>query len=224
MSSDNDIIDDDNNLDFGHPFLVLTDNNNICKTWESAFNDDSFKNEYNSFSDTEKNNISDNLQNRTCQAIKGVKQCFTANGTLETCNNLQKQVPKTITQLMNQYSNNLNEIKNKELSNIKSFVNEKDTLLTNLINQYTSRKDLLNTNQSYHQTIDSELNNKEKDIVELGDKIEKIENLKEFTTEDIKDERSNFFWYQSNNKTINMIIRILLCIYIILIIFLFSYR
>ncbi len=215
--NDNDMIDDDNNLDFGHPFLVLTDNNNICKTWESAFNDESFKNDYNSFSDTEKNNITDNLQNRTCQSIKGVKQCFTANGILETCNNLQTQVPKTIKQLMNQNSNDLNQIKNKELNNLKIFVNEKDTLLTNLINQYTSRKDLLNTNESYHQTIDTELNKKEKDMVDLGDKIEKIDNLKEFTTEDIKDERSNFFWYQTNNKTINLIIRILLFIYIILI-------
>ena len=217
MSTNDDIIDDDNNLDFGHPFLVLTDNNNICKTWETAFNDQSFKNDYNSFNDTEKNNINANLQNRTCQSIKGIKQCFTVNGVLETCNNLQKQVPKTISQLMNQYSKNLNEIKNKELSNLKIFVNEKDSLLTNLINQYSSRKDLLNTNESYHQTIDTELNKKQKDFVDLGDKIEKIDNLKEFTSEDIKDERLNFFWYQTNNIYINTIIRILLFVYIILI-------
>jgi len=218
MANINNIIDDDNNLDYPHPYLVLSDNNNICKTWESALNDANFKNDYNSFDNTEKSNIDNNLGNRTCQSIKGTKQCFTVNGLLEKCNNLPNQIPKTIKPVMNQIDNQINQSKKGDVNNINNFIKEKDTLLTNLINQYTSRKDLLNTNESYHNTIDSEINKKEKDEVELGDKIDKIDNLKEFTVEDIKDERSNSVWYQNNNKITSKILKGLLIIYILIVI------
>ena len=36
----------DKNLVFNYPFLVLSDNNNICKTWEKALEDTNFKAEY----------------------------------------------------------------------------------------------------------------------------------------------------------------------------------
>jgi hypothetical protein len=218
MANINDMIDDDNNLDYAHPYLVLSDDNNICKTWQTALNDSNFKDDYNSFNDIERSNIDNNLENRTCQSIKGTKKCFTVNGVLETCNNLQNQIPKTIKPIMTRLDNEINDKKKIDVNNLNKFIKEKDTLLTNLINQYTSRKDLLNTNESYHSTIDLEINKKEKDEVELGDKIDKIDNLKEFTIEDIKDERSKFFWYQTYNKIINMILKGLLSIYILIII------
>lgn len=208
----------DKNLSFNYPFLVLSDTQNICKTWEKALEDSNFKKEYDDFNDAEKKNINDNIQSRTCQSINNIKQCFTTAGILETCSNIKLEEQSNMTKFIKTINKTLNDKKQVDIKNVDTQIENTTTLIDNLITQYTNRQEMLNMNQGYNNIIDENINHKLKEEIELGDDIEKIDNLKEFTQEDIKDERSNFFWYQSKNNTINKIIRYSLIILIIVII------
>ena len=208
----------DKNLVFNYPFLVLSDNNNICKTWEKALEDTNFKAEYDLLNEKDKKNINNNLQSRSCQSINNIKQCFTTSGKLETCSGIKKDNPNNMVNIMAKISKELSKKKNTDIKNLDAETQNTTTLVDNLISQYTSRKEMLNMNDGYHNTIDESINKRKQEEVELGDNIEKIDNLKEFTQEDIKDERSLFFWYQSNNKIVNKIIWYLLIIFICIII------
>jgi len=208
----------DKNLVFNYPFLVLSDNNNICKTWEKALEDTTFKAEYDLLNEKDKKKIADNLQSRTCQPINNINQCFTTSGKLETCSGIKKDNPNNMVNLMAKISKELSNKKTTDIKNLDAETQNTTTLIDNLITQYTNRKEMLNMNDGYHNTIDESINKRKQEEVELGDNIEKIDNLKEFTQEDIKDERSGFFWYQSKNKIINKIIKYLLIIFICIII------
>jgi hypothetical protein len=208
----------DKKLVFNYPFLVLSDNNNICKTWEKALEDTSFKAEYNLLNEKDKKNIEKNLQSRTCQTINNIKQCFTTSGKLETCSEIKKDNPNNMSNIMAKISKDLSNKKKKDIKKLDDETESRTTLINNLITQYTNRKEMLNMNDGYHNTIDESINKRRQEETELGDNIEKINNLKEFTQEDIKDERSGVFWYQSKNKIINKIIRYLLIIFLCIII------
>ncbi len=195
----------DKNLVFNYPFLVLSDNNNICKTWEKALEDSNFKTEYDLLNEIDKKNIDTNLQSRTCQSINNIKQCFTTAGTLETCSAIKKDNPNNMVNLMAKISKELQDKKTQDIKNLDDETKNTTTLLDNLITQYTNRQEML-------------INKRTQEEVELGDNIDKIDNLKEFSQENIKDFRSKFLWYQKKNNTINKIIRYLLFIFIFVIV------
>ncbi len=208
----------DKNLVFNYPFLVLSDNNNICKTWEKALENADFKAEYNLLGEKDKKNIDDNLQSRTCQTINNIKQCFTSAGKLETCSGIKKDNPNNMSNIMTKITKELSDKKNIDIKKLDDETQNRRTVIDNLITHYTNRKEMLNMNDGYHNTIDESINKRRQEEVELGDNIDKTDNLKEFSQEDIKNERSSFFWYQSKNKIINKIIWYLLIIFICIIV------
>jgi hypothetical protein len=124
---------DDPELDYPQPFLLLTDNGNICQTWESAFKDPNFKKEYDTMSEADKKTISNNLKTRTCQSIKNVNQCFTINGEFETCNNLANEDPKSIRKIMSEIDTVAEAKKAEMLNEIDQYIEKRRDIIDNLI-------------------------------------------------------------------------------------------
>ena len=202
----------DNELDYQHPFLVLSDNNNICQTWGNALQNSNFiDNSYNKFSEEDKKIIQDNLKTRTCQMIDNVNQCFTTNGLLETCKKLPDEHPKSIRDIMTKIDTMAQNKKNEMLVKLTRVVEKKRLEIDTLINQYASRKTMINMNQGYKAITTSSINKNQELKNNLGDEINDVDNLKEFATNDNKIIRNTIEWYYLKNNIIKVALRVLLC-------------
>jgi hypothetical protein len=213
------VIVKDNKLIFNYPFLVMSDNNNICKTWETALEDNAFKSEYDTFNVKDKEKINKNMKSRTCQTINNINQCFTTAGQLETCSPIKKDNPNNMNTILTKIKKQLSDKKKVDIKNLDNEMNKITSLADNLITQYSNRQEMLNMNEGYHNTIDESINARRKEETNLGDNLDKIDNLKEYTQEDIRDTRNSFFWYQSKNNIVEQIMRYSLLFFIICIVF-----
>jgi hypothetical protein len=209
-------ISDESKMDFPHPFLVLSDNQNICQTWETAFNNPKFKSKYDILTETEKNTISSNLKTRTCQSVDNVMQCFTINGEFETCKNLQDEEPKSIRKIMSEIDTITNSKKGTMIQNLNKFVNKKREVVDNLINNYISRKEMLDMHSGFMSLADQniERNIEEKNM--LADDLNKTQELKEFTNSELSKTRSDIEWYNYRYKILITVVKVLLSILILI--------
>jgi hypothetical protein len=209
-------ISDESKMDFPHPFLVLSDNQNICQTWETAFNNPKFKSKYDILTETEKNTIYSNLKTRTCQSVDNVMQCFTINGEFETCKNLQDEEPKSIRKIMSEIDTITNSKKGTMIQNLNKFVNKKREVVDNLINNYISRKEMLDMHSGFMSLADQniERNIEEKNM--LADDLNKTQELKEFTNSELSKTRSDIEWYNYRYKILITVVKVLLSILILI--------
>jgi hypothetical protein len=202
----------DNELDYKHPFLVLSDNNNICQTWGNALQNSNFvDNTYNKFSEEDQKKIKDNLKNRTCQMIDNVNQCFTTNGLLETCKKLPDEHPKSIREIMTKIDTMAQNKKNEMLVKLTRVIEKKRLQIDSLINQYASRKTMISMNQGFKTITTSSINKNQELKNDLGHEIDDVDNLKEFATNDNKIIRNTMEWYSYKNNIIKITLKVLLC-------------
>jgi hypothetical protein len=209
-------ISDESKLDFPQPFLVVSDNHNICQTWETAFYNPKFKSKYDNLTEAEKNTISNNLKTRTCQSVDNVMQCFTINGEFETCKNLQDEEPKSIRKIMNDIDTATNSKKGIMIQDLNNFINRKREVVDNLVNNYISRKEMLDMHSGFMNLADQNIqkNIEEKNI--LADDLNKNEELKEFTYSELSKKRSDIEWYNYRYKMLIIVVKVLLSILILI--------
>ena len=205
----------DKELDFPHPFLVLSDNNNVCQSWGNALENVQFKNTYSNFSEEEQSRIQGNLKNRTCQMIDNVNKCFTTNGQLETCNKLPDESPKNIREIMSKIDTIAQNKKSEMLVILKKFVEKKRSNINILINDYASRKTMINMNDGYKQITNSSITKNQELNNDLGDEIDKLDDLKEFSINDTKNVRNTIEWYSQKNNFLKTVLKFLLIIMIL---------
>jgi hypothetical protein len=205
----------DPNLDvMNNNLLLASDNNNICLVWSDALTNKSMSSIFDNLSDNEKKLIKQdgNYNSRKCLSINNINQCFTPNGVLETCNKLESSNRNELRQGMTRINNEIDVNKNKEHAEFDSLIAKKTDEVNTLIKSYSSRQDMLNMNNGYHKMLDKNINQKTKEENELGDNLNKIDDLKNFIVEDIKDVRKKQFWYQTTNSTLTKSLWILLII------------
>ena len=111
----------DNDLDYPSPNMIVSDNKNICQTWQIALQDSEFKSMYDDFSYEAKEKINDNLSSRTCLNIDSdtVSKCYTTNKRFETCGNLAKELPNSLKSEMNDINTQITTLK-KEMMDGRS--------------------------------------------------------------------------------------------------------
>jgi hypothetical protein len=205
----------DKELDYQHPFLVLSDNNNICQRWDNALENTQFKDIYSNFSEEDQSKIQGNLKNRTCQMIDNVNKCFTTNGQLETCNKLPDEDPKNIREIMSKIDTIAQNKKNEILIKLKRIIDKKRLTIDSLINQYASRKTMINMNEGYKAITNSSITKNQEINNDLSNEIDSVDNLKEFATNDNYNIRNTIKWYSEKNNFLKYIIKILLIIMIL---------
>jgi hypothetical protein len=211
----------DPNLDVMNNNLILaTDNNNICLVWSDALADKSMSSIFDNLSENEKKLIrqTDNYNSRKCLSINNISQCFTPNGTLETCTKLESSNRNQLRQEMTGINNEISATRNKEYADFDNLITKKTDEVNTLIKSYSSRQDMLNMNNGYHKMLDKNIAQKTKEENELGDNLDKIDDLKNFMVEDIKDVRKNQFWYESKNSILSKSLWFLLIILILVLI------
>jgi hypothetical protein len=187
----------DNNLEYPHPFPVISDDNNICQPWKTAMRSKNFNNIYNTYSEDVKKNIRDNSNNRKCQIIDNVSQCFTLNEKMETCKNTGSNDPKSIRQIMTQIDKIAESKKGLVLRKLKQFVDKKRLILDNLIENYSTRKNMINMNQGYKTLAESSVSKNEETKNMLGNQIVKVDELKDSTEGVLNLKRKNIKWYNN---------------------------
>ena len=205
----------DKELDFQHPFLVLSDDNNVCQTWDSALQNDQSKDIYSKFSEEEQSRIQGNLKSRTCQMIDNVNKCFTTNGELETCNKLPDESPKNIREIMSKIDTIAQKKKSEMLVILHRFIEKKRSHINTLINDYASRKTMINMNDGYKQITTSSITKNQELNNDLGNEIDKLDDLKEFATNDNKNIRNTIEWYSQKNNFLKTVLRFLLIIMVL---------
>ena len=204
----------DKQLDYPYPFLVVSDNNNICQTWEKALTNNDNKNRYNKFKDEDKKNIQTVLKERTCQSVDGVKQCFTVNGQLETCNKLPDEHPKSIRQIMTQIDRKTEKKRNEMITPLEKLIEKKSVVMDNLIQHHATRQNMLEMNEGYHKLADKNTEYNIGKKAEIGDDIDASEDLKNNAEGQFKALRSSIYWYTDKNNVFVTIVKILLSIII----------
>jgi hypothetical protein len=187
----------DNTLEYPQPFAVVSDNNNICQTWKESLRNSSFKNIYNTYPDDVKKNIKDNFNNRKCQTINNVSQCFTLNGQMETCNKIETDDPKSIRNIMTQIDKIAESKKGPIIRKLNQFVEKKRLILDNLIENYSTRQNMMNMNQGYKTLAESSVSKNEETKNMLGNEIVKVDELKEVTHGVLSIKRKNIKWYDN---------------------------
>ena len=205
----------DKELNFPHPFLVLSDDNNVCQTWDNALENVNFKDSYSKFSEEEQSRIQSNLKSRTCQMINNVNKCFTTNGSLETCKKLPDESPKNIREIMSKIDTMAQKKKSEMLVILNRFIEKKRSHINTLINEYASRKTMINMNDGYKQITNSSITKNQELNNDLSNEIDKIDDLKEFATNDNKNIRYNIEWYSQKNNFLKTVLKILLIIMIL---------
>ena len=210
----------DNSLEYPQPFTVISDNNNICQTWSESLRNSSFKNIYNTYSADIKKNIIDNSDNRKCQTINNVSQCFTLNGQMETCNKIRTDDPKSIRNIMIQIDKIAESKKGPIIRKLNQFVEKKRLILDNLIENYSTRQNMINMNQGYKALADSSVSKNENTKNMLGNEIVKVDELKDSTYGVLTVKRKNIKWY---NNAYTILSKILWWSLVILIIVEFAY-
>ena len=206
---------DDPELDYPQPFLLLTDNGNICQTWESAFTDPNFKKEYDNMSDKDKKTISDNLKTRTCQSIKNVNQCFTIDGEFETCDNLLNENPKSIRKIMSEIDSVAEAKKNAMITEIDQYIEKRRDIIDNLIDNYANRTQMIDMHGGYKTITDESIEKSIEEKNELVEKINRIDNIKNSTTNILEKKRSDTKWYNDKYGILTLFVKILLTILIL---------
>jgi hypothetical protein len=196
----------DNNLEYPQPFHVISDENNICQTWGESLKTKSFKNIYNIYPEDVKKNIKDNSNNRKCQTINNVSQCFTLNGKMETCNKIGSDDPKSIRNIMTQIDKIAESKKGPIIRKLNQFVEKKRLILDNLIENYSTRQNMMNMNQGYKNLADSSVSKNEETKNMLGNQIVKVDELKDTTQGILSKKRKNITWYNNAHIILSRIL------------------
>jgi hypothetical protein len=213
-------VPNDNSLEYPQPFAIVSDNNNICQTWKDSLINTSFKNIYDKYPDDVKNNIKNNSNNRKCQTINNVSQCFTLNGQMETCNKITTDDPKSIRNIMIQIDKIAESKKGPIIRKLNQFIEKKRLILDNLVEHHSTRQNMINMNQGYKKLADSNILKNEETKNKLGNEIVKVDELKESTDGVLTAKRKKIKWY---NNTYLILTRILWWSLVILIIVEFVY-
>jgi hypothetical protein len=196
----------DNKLDYQHPFPVISDSHNICQTWQDALRSRSFKKTFETFPDDVKNNIKGNLDNRKCQTINNVSQCFTLNGMLETCNNIGNDDPKSIRNIMMQIDRIAESKKGPIIRKLNQFVEKKRLILDNLIENYSTRQNMKNMNQGYNSLAESNISKNEETKNMLGNDMVKVDELKDSSQSILNKKRQTISWYVKGQSLLKKIL------------------
>jgi hypothetical protein len=210
----------DNSLEYPQPFAIVSDNNNICQTWKESLINPSFKNIYDKYPTDVKNNINNNSNNRKCQTINNVSQCFTLNGQMETCNKIKTDDPKSIRNIMIQIDKIAESKKGPIIRKLNQFIEKKRLILDNLVEHHSTRQNMINMNQGYKTLADSSVLKNEETKNKLGNEIVKVDELKDLTDGVLTAKRKKIKWY---NNTYIILNRILWWSLVILIIVEFAY-
>jgi hypothetical protein len=214
-----------NKVEYPIPFLVMADNNYPCRKWEDAMNDTNFKELYDEMSDDEKEKIAQNLSNRTCLAFSGGDKCYTVNGVLESCKQLPKEKPNSIAVQMGKVDAAINASKEPTLTKLSKLVEQKREKLSSLIEQHTTRQNMIKMNTNFKRLTLDNLNDQEKKEVDLINDLNQIDNTKQYTEETLKILRDNVKWYEYYNQKMRTIIWYLLILLILAImLFMMSIR
>jgi hypothetical protein len=198
-------------------FLITTNNKKICIPWQKALENDSMSSMYDTFKEQDKQNIQDNISNRSCVSINNVSQCFTTSGELEKCDQIEQKQKKEISDMMkNIDAQNNNPEKIAAYQELEDSYTKKSEQIDSLIKQYTSRQEMLNMNTGYHKILDKNISNERVEENKLGKDLDNIDNLKNFMVENIKNVRTNQHWYEAKNNILITTLRILLAILILI--------
>jgi hypothetical protein len=194
----------DNKLDFPYPYLIISDNKNMCKTWEAALEDSEFKNMYDDFTDEAKQNINDNSSSRMCLKVDGdnIPKCYTTNNKFETCGELAKELPNSLKTTMAKVNSEIVKIKKEMMDEIIVFVNDKRDQLTNLIDINTSKQEMVNMNKGYNDLAENSIEDKKEKKSQLADSIEETDNLKNYASQNMTNKRKEITSYQKKNSWI----------------------
>ncbi len=187
----------DNTLEYPQPFAIISDNNNICQTWGESLKNRTFKNIYKTYPDNVKKNIINNFKNRKCQTINNVSQCFTLNGKMETCDKIGSNDPKSIRNIMTQIDKIAESKKGPIIRKLNQFIEKKRLILDNLIENYSTRQNMMNMNQGYKNLAESSISKNEETKNMLGNEIVKIDELKDSKQGSLKKKRQTIMWYNN---------------------------
>jgi ATP-dependent Zn protease len=192
----------DNALDFPYPYLIVTDNKNMCKTWQTALEDSEFKNMYDDFTDEAKETINDNLTSRICLKVDNadVAKCYTTNNKFETCGEFKKELPNSLRAEMAQIKTQLQRTKQQNLDEMLTYVNDKRAKLTTLIEINTSKQEMVNMNQGYNDLADDSIEEKKEKKSLLTDSIEEVDNLNNYASQNMSNKRKQLTSYQKRNS------------------------
>lgn len=215
--TDVDILND-NKVEYPIPFLVMADNNYPCRKWEDAMNDENFKELYDEMSDGEQEKIAQNLSNRTCLALSGGDKCYTVNGVLESCKQLPREKPNSIAVQMGKVDAAINASKEPTLEKLSKLVQQNRDKLSSLIEQHTTRQNMIKMNTNFKRLTLDNLNDQENKEVDLINDLNQIDNTKQYTEESLKNLRNNAKWYEYYNQKIRKILWYLLILLILAII------
>jgi DNA repair ATPase RecN len=195
----------DNKLNFPYPHLIMSDNKNICQTWENALQDSEFKNMYDDFTEEGKKTIDENLSSRICLTVdnENVPKCYTTNRKFETCGELAKEAPNSLTAEMETLKIEIQTTKTQMMNEMLTFVNQKREQLTTLIDTYTAKQDMVNMNQGYHDLAADSIEEKKEKKSQLVDSIDQVDNLKNNASQIMTNKRKNLSGYQNKNNWIN---------------------
>ncbi len=206
----------DSKLEYPHPFIIASDNKNPCQTWEKALKNPELKKTYDKFNAIDKKNINKSLKERTCQSIDGVNQCFTVNGLLETCKKLPEEHPKNIRHYMKDIDDASQAKKKEMITPLEQLIEKKTTIFDHLIQNYTAKMNAIEINNGYNKLADKTIEFNTTKKSEVGDDIEKSENLKNNAEGVFGLNRKFIDWYNNKNSLFIIIIKILLIIIIII--------
>ena len=183
--------------------------------WSDAMNNNNFKDLYNDFNQTEKDLIKDNINSRKCLAFSGTDKCYTINGFLESCKQMPHEPPQSIAGQMQQVQSAIDASKGPTLKKLDDYVKQKREKLSSLIEQHTTRQNMIKMNKNFKKLTLDNLNDQDKKELDLLNDLNQIDNVKQFTEQDLKNIRDNIKWYEYYNAKIRRIIWYLLIILII---------
>ncbi len=194
----------DNKLVFPYPYLIMTDNKNMCQTWETALQDSEFKTMYDDFTDEAKENINDNLSSRICLNIDtdNVPKCYTTNKKFETCGELAKELPNSLKAEMADINSQIQKTKKEMMDEMVTFVNGKRDKLTTLIDTHAAKQEMVNMNQGYHDLAENSIEDKKEKKSQLADSFEEVDNLKNNASQNMSNKRKQLSLYQTRNSWI----------------------
>ena len=144
-----------------------------------------------------KKNINNNFDNRKCQTINNVSQCFTLNNQMESCNKIGSDDPKSIRNIMTEIDKIAESKKGPIIRKLNQFVEKKRIILDNLIENYSTRQNMINMNQGYKSLAETSVSKNEETKNMLGDEIVKVDELKDSTEGSLTKKRKTVNWYNN---------------------------
>lgn len=203
---------------YSYPSNVMADNNYPCMKWSDAMNNDNFKDLYKDFNQTQKDLIANNINSRKCLAFSGTEKCYTVNGFLESCSQLPHEPPQSIENPMQRVQASIDASKEPTLKKLDAYVKQRREKISSLIEQHTTRQNMIKMNKNFKKLTIDNLNDQDKKEVDLINDLNQIDNVKQFTEQDLKIIRDNIKWYEYYNGKIRRIMWYLLIMLIIAII------